>query len=115
VHGSRARDGWSAKQGAWGFKFWEQHAVIVFCFKGGRGALATCGKRNSVKMTLFSFLFFFHSFFFYFNFIFILFIGYPKMGYNNGVARSRGFTSVTHKDREKDRSFEKLSMVVTVD
>ena len=47
----------------------------------GRGALATCGKRNSVKMTLFSFLFFFHSFF-YFNFIFILFMGYTKMGYN---------------------------------
>ena len=26
---------------------------------------------------------FFHSCFFYFNFIFILFMGYPKIGYNN--------------------------------
>jgi hypothetical protein len=35
--------------------------------------------------------------------------------WDNGVTRSRGFTSVTHKDREKDQSFEKLSMVGTVD
>jgi hypothetical protein len=61
--GSRARGGWSTRQGAWGFKFWGQHAVIVSCFKGGHGALATCGKKNSVKTTLFSFLFFIHFFF----------------------------------------------------
>ena len=37
VHGEQGTPGEIFKQGAWGFKFWEQHAVIVSCFKGGVG------------------------------------------------------------------------------
>ena len=37
MHGEQGTPGEIFKQGAWGFKFWEQHAVIVSCFKGGVG------------------------------------------------------------------------------
>ena len=63
--GSRARGGWSTRQGAWGFKFWGQHAVIVSCFKGGEGAWGSSNMReeeqcqnDTVQFSLF------HSFFF---------------------------------------------------
>jgi hypothetical protein len=37
MHGEQGTPGEIFKQGAWGFKFWEQHAVIVSYFKGGMG------------------------------------------------------------------------------
>ena len=60
AHGEQGTPGEIYTQGAWGFKFWEQHAVInCFLFKGAWGS------SSSVKTTLFNFFFFIIYLFFY--------------------------------------------------
>jgi len=82
AHGEQGTPGEIFKQGAWGFMFWEQHAVIVSCLKG-RGALAACGKRNSVKTTPFSF------FFLLLLYIYFFICGNPKISYNRKKIKKR--------------------------
>jgi hypothetical protein len=57
-----------------GFKFWEQHAVIVSCLKG-RGALSFGSSRREEEQCQDDTV----QFFFY---IYIFICGDPKMGYN---------------------------------
>jgi hypothetical protein len=66
-----------SRQGAWGFKFWEQHVVIVSCLKG-RGALSFGSSRREEKQCQNNTVQFF---FYYYYYIFIC--GDPKMGYKN--------------------------------
>jgi hypothetical protein len=70
--GSRARGGWSARQGAWALG-----SVIVPCFKGAWGFRQRAEREREREMNSVLFLFI------YFLFILFLFMGDPKMGYNN--------------------------------
>jgi hypothetical protein len=74
AHGEQGTLGEIFKQGAWGFKFWEQHAIInCFLFKGAWGSSSMRGEEQCQNNTV-------QIFFIY---IFIFFIcGDPKMGYN---------------------------------
>jgi hypothetical protein len=68
--GSRGHQARSSSRGHGALSFGSSmQSLIVSCLKG-RGALAACGKRNSVKTTLF-------NFFIYYIFIF-LFVGTQK-------------------------------------
>jgi hypothetical protein len=71
-------------------------SVTVPCFKGAWG-FRQCAGRGTVSKRHCSVSFFFYIYFF--NFIFILFMGYPKMGYNRCplfiILTEQGFCAVS--------------------
>jgi len=66
AHGEQGTPGEIFKQGAWGFKFWEQHAVInCFLFKGAWGSSSMQGEEQCQNDTVQNFFFFIIYLFFY--------------------------------------------------
>jgi hypothetical protein len=72
AHGEQGTPGEIFKQGAWGFKFWEQHAVInCFLFKGAWGSSSMRGEEQCQNDTV-------QNFFFIYIYLFFLFVGTQK-------------------------------------
>jgi hypothetical protein len=94
AHGEQGTPGEIFKQGAWGFKFWEQHAVInCFLFKGAWGSSSMRGEEQCQNDTV-------QNFFFIYIYFFFFICGDPKMGYNRCplfimLMEQHGFCSVS--------------------
>jgi len=72
AHGEQGTPGEIFKQGAWGFKFWEQHAVInCFLFKGAWGSSSMREEEQCQNDTVQ---------FFYLLYIYFFICGDPKNG-----------------------------------